>query len=244
MAEPTSALAGSIGQIGGAIGGVGQIVSGISSLLPTTQKSSSNFSGATNKRTQQTDFDEDAVKRIIDIMLQSTDGLQAMNAPERASGLFDTSTTQLLTNNLLATIGGEVARLTAPTTVTENLGPYNTQTKTKSSKCFITTAICKALNKPDNCEELELLRNFRDTYMKENYPEEVVKYYAEAPAIVDRMNTREDSDWYWASLYEKYLKIAVDAVKTEDNYFAYRVYRAMFNYVNDCSKLEIASCPD
>lgn len=244
MAEPTSALAGSIGQIGGAIGGVGQIIGGISSLMPTTQKSSSSFSGATNKRTQQTGFDEDAVKRIIDIMLQSTDGLQAMNAPERASGLFDTSTTQLLTNNLLATIGGEVARLTAPTTVTEDLGPYNTQTKTKSSKCFITTAVCNHLGLPDDCKELETLRKFRDNYMKENHPEEIAQYYAEAPAIVDKINSREDRAYIWKIFYDNYISIAVGAINNEDYYFAYRIYRALFNEAKYLSKLELVTCPD
>lgn len=244
MAEPTSALAGSIGQIGGAIGGIGSLVSGISSLLPTTQKSSSNFSGATNTRTQQTNFDEDAVKRIIDIMLQSTDGLQAVNAPERASGLFDTSTTQLLTNNLLATIGGEVARLTAPTTVTENLGPYNTRTKTKSSKCFITTAVCTYMGLGDDCKELETLRKFRDTYMKENHAEEITQYYAEAPAIVDILNSRENRAYIWKVFYDNYISIAVNAINNEDYYFAYRIYRALFNEAKYLSQLEIASCPD
>lgn len=244
MGAPASALAGNIGAIGGAMGGIGQLASGIGSLLPTTQKSTVNFSGATNTRTQQTDFDEDAVKRIIDIMLQSTDGLQAINAPERASGLFDSSTTQLLTNNLLATIGGEVARLTAPTTVTEVLGPTETKSKTKSSKCFITTAVCTYMGLGDDCKELETLRKFRDTYMKENHPEEVAQYYAEAPTIVDKINSKENRAYIWKVFYDNYISVAVSAINNEDYYFAYRIYRALFNEAKYLSQVELVQCPD
>ena len=31
--------------------------------------------------------------------------------------------------------------------------------------CYITTAVCKSLNKPDDCYELNLLREYRDQYL-------------------------------------------------------------------------------
>jgi len=50
--------------------------------------------------------------------------------------------------------------------------------------CFLTTACCEYKGLPDDCEELTVLRNFRDTYV----PIETVKrYYIIAPDIADRI---------------------------------------------------------
>ncbi|GHU54664.1 hypothetical protein FACS1894132_09650 [Clostridia bacterium] len=60
------------------------------------------------------------------------------------------------------------------------------------SGCYITTAVCTSLEKPDDCYELTLLRNFRDTFLK-NQPdgETLIKpYYEDAPRIVDKINKK------------------------------------------------------
>lgn len=71
--------------------------------------------------------------------------------------------------------------------------------------CFITTAVCKMLNKPDDCYELTQFRMFRDTWLL-NQPdgkELVRKYYQVAPIIVDSINKLSDcSDIYWSILTE------------------------------------------
>ena len=55
-----------------------------------------------------------------------------------------------------------------------NFNPYSVPTpspsttpatKRKGSICFITTAVCAYLGKPDDCDELNKLRNFRDTWL-------------------------------------------------------------------------------
>ena len=56
----------------------------------------------------------------------------------------------------------------------------------KQRFCYITTAVCESLGKPDDCYELNLLRDYRDSYlMKQEDGEALVqRYYDIAPTIV------------------------------------------------------------
>jgi hypothetical protein len=61
--------------------------------------------------------------------------------------------------------------------------------------CYITTAVCDSMDKPDDCYELTAFRSFRDHYM--NQTEErramVEEYYHTAPVIVAAISLRPDS---------------------------------------------------
>ena len=52
--------------------------------------------------------------------------------------------------------------------------------------CYITTAVCQSLNKGDNCEELVLLRGYRDGYLMglPGGQRVIQEYYDVAPTIV------------------------------------------------------------
>lgn len=89
------------------------------------------FSGAENTTTTQTMLTDPAAMRIVNLMLQGDagiPGLQQVVSGERNAGVFNSSTNQMLLNNLAATISGEVARLSAPTVSKENLGSSSTTT--------------------------------------------------------------------------------------------------------------------
>lgn len=95
--------------------------------------------------------------------------------------------------------------------------------------CFITTAICEAENKPDDCDELQTLRGFRDHYMMEGDGYALVQeYYAKAPAIVEAIKNRPDSAWCFEHLKTRYLLPAVNAVKAGDNEKALMLYTVLF----------------
>lgn len=52
---------------------------------------------------------------------------------------------------------------------------------------------------PDDCEELQILRSFRDHYLA-NQPggmEEIEQYYAIAPRIVASIHQRVDAAFIW-----------------------------------------------
>lgn len=70
----------------------------------------------------------------------------------------------------------------------------------KPSDCFITSAVCTALNKSDDCEELMLLRSYRDQIKQESdaVSRLIAEYYRVAPMIVACI----DQDPQAATIYQ------------------------------------------
>lgn len=100
--------------------------------------------------------------------------------------------------------------------------------------CYITTAICQSLNKPDNCEELEMMRNFRDNYMRRD-PELtklVDEYYLVAPKLVAMLNENPDKREVYSFLKDFYLTPAIDLIKGGNNIRAVALYTEMVNALN------------
>lgn len=95
--------------------------------------------------------------------------------------------------------------------------------------CYITTAICQADDKPDNCDELETLRAFRDGWMK-GQPggvELIREYYDTAPAIVRAIKRGRNPNEVFAFLRDQFLGLAVAQIKVGDNAGALNTYKRM-----------------
>lgn len=62
--------------------------------------------------------------------------------------------------------------------------------KKKKEGCFLTTACVSYAGLPDDCFELQTLRNFRDHYLASSIEGQnlIQQYYTEAPRIVDLIN--------------------------------------------------------
>jgi hypothetical protein len=73
------------------------------------------------------------------------------------------------------------------------------------SSCFIATACVISKGLPDNCEELMLLRHWRDRLIHERsgFKELVEDYYEHAPKIVTMINSLENSQDIYDELYQK-----------------------------------------
>ena len=73
--------------------------------------------------------------------------------------------------------------------------------------CYITTAVCESQNKPDDCYELNTLREYRDNYlMKTREGKKLVEeYYDVAPALVMCIDMQKNSRQIYDNIYEKYL---------------------------------------
>lgn len=101
-----------------------------------------------------------------------------------------------------------------------------------SGGCFITTAVCEALGLPDDCAELRLLREFRDTYMKENADRRALikEYYAIAPAIVAAINARKDSREIYARMRHLFIEPAMHAIVDSRPSQALTYYKALVSY--------------
>ena len=82
--------------------------------------------------------------------------------------------------------------------------------------CYITTAVCKSLEKPDDCYELNLLRTYRDQYLMGTKEGEILvkEYYNIAPTIVKRIDRCPDAAEIYADIWEKYLKPCVRLIES------------------------------
>jgi len=103
--------------------------------------------------------------------------------------------------------------------------------KELESVCFISTAVAESLDWSDDCHELNLLRQLRDTYMQETPDRraEVEKYYRIAPAIVRRINASPDAAEIWHEVAEQYVLPVVRMAKAGDVAGAHILYRRMVN---------------
>lgn len=83
--------------------------------------------------------------------------------------------------------------------------------------CYITTAVCESLGKPDDCYELTLLRNYRDTYLLEREEGEqiVTEYYNIAPTIVNRIQKSENSRSVFQEIWQTYLSPCVKMIEED-----------------------------
>jgi hypothetical protein len=108
------------------------------------------------------------------------------------------------------------------------------QERTKCGCCYITTACVEAKGLSDNCEELTVLRDFRDTYLlnKENGRSLIETYYKYSPQIVNAIKRREDEEEILARLY-RIIKNCVDAIKKGDNEYAFKAYCKMVVELKD-----------
>ncbi len=90
----------------------------------------------------------------------------------------------------------------------------------RSSPCFITTAVCESLGRPDDCYELTLLRRYRNTYMmsSEQGAAAVEEYYRIAPEIVKEIDSRPDSGNIYQSIWTQYLRPCIRLI--EENQLA------------------------
>lgn len=74
--------------------------------------------------------------------------------------------------------------------------------------CYITTAVCQTFQKPDDCYELTVFRDYRDHYLleSENGEELIRKYYDVAPTIVKHINKSEHADTIYQNIWDQYLQ--------------------------------------
>ena len=88
-----------------------------------------------------------------------------------------------------------------------DLGQAKAQRIVQKKWCFITTAVCQMLGKPDDCYELTMFRHFRDTWLIGQPDGETLisEYYAIAPGIVKRIDDSGYSQQVYRNIWESYL---------------------------------------
>ncbi len=95
--------------------------------------------------------------------------------------------------------------------------------------CYITTAVCERLNKPDDCRELRVLRAYRDQVLAQSREgrRDIQTYYEVSPRIVEAIANESAPRAFYSHLLERHILPAVKAVETQRFDEAYGIYRAM-----------------
>jgi hypothetical protein len=107
--------------------------------------------------------------------------------------------------------------------------------KSGNKWCYITTATTGALGLPDDCDELTVLRRFRDEVLLScaSGRRDVQEYYATAPAIVAAIDRLPDAGAVYRHLYRRSIAPAVAAVRGGRHAEAYDIYRRLVGEARD-----------
>lgn len=103
----------------------------------------------------------------------------------------------------------------------------------RSRGCFITTAVCEYYNKPDDCYELTVLRDFRDSYMLKNneLSKLVNEYYEIAPDLVEKLNSLPNKDEVYADTKSR-LDVAINQIENKKYDEAVKTYIEIIDMLN------------
>lgn len=101
----------------------------------------------------------------------------------------------------------------------------------EKGRCFISTACVTAEGLPDNCQQLQILRNFRDNHVKKQAGglEDISEYYLTAPKVIQAVNLDENSLRVYSQIYERWIKKAVSLIQRGDLKQAYGHYKEMMD---------------
>lgn len=98
-----------------------------------------------------------------------------------------------------------------------------------SGGCYLTSACMYSKGLPDDCYELETLRNYRDTWLKNSKEGEsiIAHYYEVAPKIVSAINEMMNSKEIYEKIYEKMVKPCVEYIEQKKYQETLELYRDM-----------------
>lgn len=130
---------------------------------------------------------------------------------------------------------GDLQRFSTPPKRCQSCRISKRQQNQKSSKswCFITTSVCSFYEKQDNCEELTLLRNYRDTWLcnQKDGKNLIQEYYKIAPRIVQQIETSPHYAFYCRFLYHSFILPCISLIKKNKMDECKTKYVKMINFL-------------
>ena len=105
----------------------------------------------------------------------------------------------------------------------------------KRKLCYITTAVCESLGKPDDCYELRTLRNYRDEYLMgcEDGAGIVRTYYDIAPTIVNRINKSDNRKQVYQDIFNRYINPCIMMIEEGKQSDCKKLYSEMVYSLRD-----------
>lgn len=103
----------------------------------------------------------------------------------------------------------------------------NTKSESGNSGCYLSSACAISMGLPDDCIELTILRDFRDNFMlnSKKYCNLVTKYYAMAPAIVNKIDSMENAKSIWKKIYDELVIPSVNLIESKKYTAAAKYYK-------------------
>lgn len=101
----------------------------------------------------------------------------------------------------------------------------------KQKLCFVTTAVCCGLHKPQDCREIELMKRYRDEYLfiQQDGEALIKEYYDIAPTIVKRIAQGASPEEKYLYLWEHYISRCISFVENHENERCRQLYEAMMS---------------
>ena len=101
--------------------------------------------------------------------------------------------------------------------------------QSSSSGCFLTSACVSARGLPDDCYELQTLRNYRNNWLAkvEGGLAAISHYYVVAPKIVAAIDKLADRNDIYEMIYNKMVKPCVAFIEQEKYQDAFELYKGM-----------------
>lgn len=102
--------------------------------------------------------------------------------------------------------------------------------ESSSGGCYISSACVYALGCKDDCYELNLLRNFRDTYVsvQKDGNSKIAEYYKVAPKIVEKINNQSEKGKIYIEIFNTYIKECIKYIEKNFLREAYDLYKKMY----------------
>jgi len=100
--------------------------------------------------------------------------------------------------------------------------------------CFISTTICNLLGKEDNCYELNLLRKFRDEWLRcsDEGVEMIKKYYEISPKLLQHLeNASKIDNNIFEKLYTNFLSEIIECIENKNFNKGLIKYQKMLSYI-------------
>lgn len=96
-----------------------------------------------------------------------------------------------------------------------------------SSGCYLTSACIEARRLSDTCNELQILRNFRDNYLSktEQGKKEIAEYYLIAPLIVEKIKEHTESNCIFDTIFTELIEPCVILIRSGHYEQAHQMYK-------------------
>ncbi len=101
--------------------------------------------------------------------------------------------------------------------------------------CYITTAVCEYQGKPDDCQELTVLREYRDRYLmaSDEGRAMVEEYYEIAPVLVLSIGMQRKPEKIYEEIYRNYLCPCVEYARNAENEKCKELYADMVDRLRE-----------